>query len=265
MINIQNENYIKEKFTKFIENDPRNVLHDYNNMKIYDGPLIGIASANDPYFEEFRKPNIIGQKFILPNEWLPGANSIISFFLPLTKELRDTNRNAGLPSEEWVSERIEGQVFIDAAHAFLVELLKGLDAEAVAPSIDPRFQVEDRISNWSERHIAFAAGLGTFGLHRALITAKGTAGQIGSVITTLSLAPTLRPYTRYDEYCPFLTVGKCGACIRRCPPISINKKGKDNQLCSEYIDREVLSIFSPRYGCGKCNINVPCENKIPVI
>ncbi|HCQ90398.1 MAG TPA: 4Fe-4S ferredoxin, partial [Clostridium sp.] len=43
MINIQNENYIRRKFTKFIENDPRNVLHDYNNMKIYDAPLIGIA------------------------------------------------------------------------------------------------------------------------------------------------------------------------------------------------------------------------------
>src|SRR5689334_5389119 len=109
MINIQDENYIKREFTEFIKNDPRNILHAYNNMKIYDSPLIGIASANDPYFEEFRKPGIVGPKFILPAEWLPGAASVISFFLPLTKELRDTNRSPGLPSEEWIFERIDGE------------------------------------------------------------------------------------------------------------------------------------------------------------
>lgn len=264
MLNLENENYIKIVFTEFIKNDPRNILPAHN-MKIYDAPLIGIASAYDPYFEEFRKPNIVGPRFILPEKWLPQARSIISFFLPFTKELRNTNRSPGFPSEEWISERIDGQAFIDTAHAFLVELLEGLHSKAVAPSIDPRFQVEDRISNWSERHVAFAAGLGTFGLHRALITSKGTAGQIGSVITTLPLDSTPRPYTRYDEYCPFLTKGKCGACIGGCPTIAISEKGKSNQLCSDYIDREILSRFSPRYGCGKCNINVPCENKIPTI
>lgn len=265
MINIHDENYIKREFIEFIKSDSRNILHAHNNIKIYDSPLIGIASANDSYFEEFRKPGIVGPKFILPTEWLPEATSVISFFLPLTKELRDTNRNPGLPSEEWISERIDGEAFINAAHVFLVELLKELNAKAVAPSIDPRFCVEDKISNWSERHVAFTAGLGTFGLHRALITAKGTAGQIGSVITTIALTPTPRPYTRYDEYCPFLTQNKCGACIRRCPPIAISEKGKENKVCSDYIDREIRSRFSPRYGCGKCNINVPCENKIPII
>lgn len=113
--------------------------------------------------------------------------------------------------------------------------------------------------------MAFVAGLGTFGLHRALITAKGTAGRIGSIITTLALTPTDRNYTQYFEYCPFLINGKCGACIKNCPSSAITKEGKVNRSCGDYINKEILSIFAPRYGCGKCNINVPCEYRIPEI
>ncbi|MCE1253820.1 MAG: epoxyqueuosine reductase, partial [Anaerolineae bacterium] len=73
-----------------------------------------------------------------------------------------------------------------------------------------------------------------------------------------------RPYTRYDEYCLFLTGKKCRACMRRCPPAAITETGKNHQICSDYIDREILTRFAPRYGCAKCNISVPCEHKIPI-
>lgn len=257
--------YIWEKTVEFIENDPRNALPAHNNMRIYESPLIGVASVNDPYFKEFRKPGIIGPKFILPEDWLPNAKSVISYFLPFTKEIRDSNRNLGLPSEEWVSARIDGESYNNAVRSFLISLLKELNADAVAPGIDPRFKVVERISNWSERHVAFTAGLGTFGLHRALITAKGTTGRLGSIITTLELEPTHRKYTKYFEYCPYLMYGKCGACIKKCPPTAISSDGKDNRACSEYIEKEVLPKFAPRYGCAKCNINVPCEYMIPAI
>lgn len=259
------KNYIWEKTAGFIENDSRNVLSTHNNMRIYDAPLIGVASANDPYFKEFRKPGIVGPKFMLPGDWLLNAKSVISYFLPFTKEIRDSNRKLGLPSEEWMSARIDGESFNNAVRSFLVNLLKKLNSDAVAPGIDPRFKVVDRISNWSERHVAFAAGIGTFGLHRALITEKGTTGRIGSIITTLELEPTHRNYTKYFEYCPYLTQGKCGACIKKCPPEVISSAGKDNRACGEYIDKEILSKFAPRYGCAKCNINVPCEYMIPTI
>jgi len=35
-------------------------------------------------------------------------------------------------------------------------------------------------SSWSERHAAYAAGLGTFSLNDALITPKGIAHRLGS-------------------------------------------------------------------------------------
>lgn len=258
------ERLIENKIIEFVNTDPRNVLVAHNNMKIYDEPLIGIADADDDYFREFQKQNIIGKNFIPPNGWLNGAQSVISYFLPFTKEIRDTNLMPGMPSQEWMSARIDGEKFNNAVRTFIVEELKKMNAHAIAPSLDKHFKIEEIISNWSERHVAFAAGLGTFGLHRAVITSKGTTGRFGSVVTTLKLKPTQRDYTKYFEYCPHITQGKCGACIAKCPINAISKNGKNNKMCSEYIDKEILSIYAPRYGCAKCNMGVPCEYRIPI-
>jgi hypothetical protein len=53
--------------------------------------------------------------------------------------------------------------------------------------------------------------------------------------------------------------------MRRCPPAAITASGKDHQVCSDYIDREILTRFAPRYGCAKCNLAVPCERGIPAV
>jgi epoxyqueuosine reductase QueG len=254
-----------QELTEFVQRDQRNALAAHGGMRMYDSPLLTVAAADDPLFDQFTEPGIIGPRFLKPRQWLAGARSVLAFYLPFTQAVCETNRKRGLPSEVWVSARIDGETFNQAVRSFLVDLLAERGAQACAPTLDPRFRVEARIANWSERHAAYVAGMGTFGLHRALITAKGSTGRIGSVITTLALPPTPRPYTRYDEYCLFLTHGKCGACIPRCPPSAISPSGKDHDICSGYIDREILSRFKPRYGCAKCNLNVPCEKGIPVL
>ena len=256
---------IQSKLTEFIEKDSGNRLKAHNNMKMYEEPLVGIASGEDELFTEFKKEGIIGRDFLLPKEWLEGAKSVVVYFLPFTKQIRESNRGAGLPSEEWVSARIDGEIYNRTVRLYLMELFDDYGGVSLAPALDSRYKIVNRISNWSERHAAYAAGLGTFGLHRGLITKKGTTGRFGSVITTLEIEPSKRPYTRYDEYCPFLTQGKCGACIKKCPPAAISREGKDNGICANYIDNEVQPLFKPRYGCAKCNISVPCEYSIPLM
>lgn len=264
------EKTIREKLTEFVETDHRNAMPAHNGMRIYDSPLIGFAAADDSMFETLTAPEIFGTQLIRPGEWLSGAKTVISFFLPFTQEVRASNRVKGLPSEEWVSARIDGEAFIRVIQTYLVEFFKTLDAGAVAPSLDSRFSTqvprpgEVKISNWSERHTAHIAGLGTFGLHRALITEKGSAGRFGSVVTTLAISPTERKYSGPFDYCPYLTKGKCGACISRCPAEAIVDGKKDNLRCSAYVDM-TKEMFKPRYGCAKCNIAVPCETGIPKI
>jgi epoxyqueuosine reductase QueG len=259
--------------TAFVKSDTRNTMAAHGGMKMYDAPLLGVAAADDAWFGRFAEPGIVGPQYMEPRAWLPGAQSVVCWFLPFTQEVRESNRAPGLPSEEWASARIDGEAFNNAVREFVTSWLQEHGGKALAPVIDTRFSIVSRVPNWSERHAAIAAGLGTFGLHRALITQKGSAGRLGSVLTTLKLEPTVRPYTRFDEYCPFLSQqqaqlisgekAKCGACIRRCPVGAISENGKNHDICSDYIDNTVQPLFAPRYGCAKCNIGVPCESGIP--
>jgi epoxyqueuosine reductase len=248
---------IENTVFNFIESNALNEVPELSSLKIYDRPLIGVASADDPLFSLLKGENVVGPHHLLPHEWLDGAKSVVSYFLPFTKKIREANRVPGVVAREWLSGRIEGELCNNALREHLVQEFLNKGIQAVSPGIDNRFRVVNRRSNWSERHVAFIAGLGTFSLSRSLITRKGSAGRIGSIIVDIQLEPTVRKYQDRDEYCT-----KCGACILRCPPFAISEAGKDNAVCGDYLDR-VLARFRPRYGCGKCQTGVPCENKIP--
>ena len=239
-------------------------------MKIFDEPLVGFASAGDPYLAEAKKPEVIGSHFMAPEEWLPGAKTVISVFLPITEQIRIANRrDLSWPADEWLHARIEGQAFQLEICRFAEEWLKKEGFAVLVPIIDSRFSIESPVtkdkteqsyytSNWSERHAAYAAGLGTFGLSKGLITRKGVAGRLLSVITTAFFEPDERPYKGVYDYCT-----NCGACIRNCPAGAISKeKGKIHAPCSAFLD-STKPKHPPYYGCGKCQVKVPCESKAP--
>lgn len=248
---------LQEKVNDFVLSSPQNIVSELGRMPIWDQPLIGVASAHDALWEKLREPDAVGKQHLLPQEWLAGAESVISYFLPYTQRIRQTNGSAGLPSNEWLYGRYEGEIFNNALRSFVVDLVTTTGERALAPGLDKRFAVVNRRSNWSERHVAFVAGLGTFSLNRSMITSLGAAGRFGSVIVDFAAEPTPRPYENIDEYCI-----KCGACIARCPVQAITDSGKDNEICARYLDA-VLEKYKPRYGCGKCQTAVPCEARNP--
>lgn len=244
---------------------------EFVGLKLFEAPLLAVGEASDPLFLELKKDTGIGKHFLLPAEWMPAAESVITCFFPFTEAVRLSNRkNKACPSPEWLYARIEGQRFINQ---FILQLQKELTEngyESVIPSLDQRFWNKTEYnpstahpeasftSNWSERHVAFVCGLGTFGLSKGLITARGMAGRFVSLITTLRLTPNRRDYTDTYEYCT-----NCGACIRQCPAGAIAMEtGKNHVICSVFLD-ETQKKYAPRYGCGKCQIGVPCENRIP--
>lgn len=241
---------------------------DLAGMQIFDAPIFGVAAADDPLFKTFQQPEVVGPSTLLPADWVPEARSVISFFLPFSECVRDTNRTSVcVPSDEWRHARIEGQMMLDQVGAFLCRQLAERGFAAAYPAADPRFQKGPYSSNWSERHVAYACGLGTFGLSRGLITAKGMAGRFGSVVTTAQLPVTERPYTDPFEYCIM-----CGQCQRNCPANAIDARkgvinGKDQDICGPFVQSTFLPPHGPnqrvRYGCGKCQVGVPCETGIP--
>jgi epoxyqueuosine reductase QueG len=254
---------IRGSLEEFVREDPRNVLPAHGNLGIYDPPLVAFARADDPLFEALKDPDVVGPRHRSPREWLPSARTVVSYFLPFTESVRKSNHVDGLPSEEWVSARIDGEAFNNLVRWHCAGLLESQGGQALVPPHRDDFAIVDRRSNWSERHVAYIAGLGTFGLSRSLITSRGTAGRYGSVVTSLEIEPTSRTSATHYDACPFLVDGGCGACIDRCPSGAITRKGKDTARCSEYLDTVVKPRFSPRYGCAKCQTNVPCEFATP--
>ncbi|NLC51775.1 MAG: epoxyqueuosine reductase [Firmicutes bacterium] len=243
---------------EFVEGSTLNKVEEAGIKKIYSLTLVGVAAADDPLFLALKSPSVIGEHHLLPREWLPGAKAVISYYLPFSAEVREANRELGLPAREWLYGRIEGEEFNNALRRHLVEEFVQKGARAVSPILESRFSVVERRSNWSERHVAYIAGLGTFSLSKALITKKGCAGRFGSVIVALPLEPIPREYTELYQYC-----NMCGGCIERCPSGAIKREGKIIATCASYLETKIKPRFYPRYGCGKCQTNVPCEHKLP--
>ena len=236
----------------------------------FDAPLVGVAAADDPVFEKMKEPQIIGEHFITPLQWLENAKSVISFFVPYTAAVRKANSTC--PKEEIAPEYIFAKnyavPYIDALTEKLVSAIKAEGYSAVVPSLE-----SDRMktavitpdgsrlkftSGWSERHAAYACGLGTFGISGGLITAKGVAGRYISIVTDMPLEADERPYTDPYEYCTL-----CGACIVRCPGDAITVEDKkDKAKCSAFVNT-TKEKFAPLYGCAKCQCGVPCANGIP--
>lgn len=247
------------------------ISEDVVGMKMFEEPVFAFGDADDCFFELLKEKKAVGDHFVLPREWLPSGKTIVSFFLPFSKKVKESNRiQRALPSEGWLHARIEGQDFIEKLCRHIESDLLDLGYKSIIPSYDDRFWAKKNskkegqhkelafTSNWSERHVAYTCGLGTFGLSKGLITKKGVAGRFGSLVTELELSPSEREYSEIYEYCSM-----CGKCAENCPANAISiENGKDHEKCSKYL-LIVAKKTHPRYGCGKCQVNVPCQNRIP--
>jgi epoxyqueuosine reductase QueG len=154
----------------------------------------------------------------------------------------------------------------------IVDELKKAGYPAVAPMLSHLWKqhMSEKYlfaSSWSERHAAYAAGLGTFGLSDGLITEKGKAHRVGSVIAKIGIPSTPRPYTNHHAYCLWYAKGTCGACIKKCPAGAISERGHEKQKCSNYVDTTNAFVEETYhfkgYGCGLCQVGIPCESRIP--
>ncbi|CAH2599936.1 Iron-sulfur cluster-binding protein [Rhodovastum atsumiense] len=252
--------------TELVATDPRNVLPEGDNVPIWDAPVVGIAAADDALFAKLKEPGVVGPIHENPEYWLPGARAVVSFFLPFSHAVkRSYDRHSHLPSLEWVSGRLNGEVFVNLARRALAAYLRAEGGRAVVPNLQAHYRAVNHIPMWSERHVAFIAGVGTFGLHAGLLTAKGAAGRIGSVVTDLPLVPTPRAYSEVYEYCPWFTDRSCGACIARCPVGAVHETGKDHAICLTNGRDHIRPAYAEwgYHSCGHCQNNLPCSNGIP--
>lgn len=245
------------------------IPRELEGMRFFRHPIFAITRADHPGFAEIKKPEIVGSHHLLPEDWLPGAQSVISVFLPFEQATVESNKKDPVePSMQWLCTRVDGQRFLLALGAKIRDFLIVQGYKAVAPYTEDRFimqvstdpapgteHVPPYSSNWSERHVAVVAGLGTFGLSTNFISKLGSAGRLISIITDWETEPDDHDYDDWLGYC-----NRCGACLHRCPAQAHfpDKVGKDHSKCGAFI-RKTCAKYEPRYGCGKCQSGIPCE------
>jgi epoxyqueuosine reductase QueG len=260
---------------------PENSLRNASAERAWDEPLIGFARGDDPLWQAYKT-------HVGPAHWTPaeaftltfpgeraaaGELSVIAWILPQTEQTKADNRaETRYPAERWARSRIFGEEFNSKLRQHMAETLSAAGHLAAAPHLSPVWARVDSAqfvyaSTWSERHAAYAAGLGTFGLCDGLITSAGKAMRVGSVVARLALPVTPRPYTHHRAYCVFFADGSCGECIARCPAGALSVAGHDKRKCEAYLSGTrpyVRAQFGfEGYGCGLCQTGVPCESEIP--
>jgi len=260
---------------------PENSLGEPGGEPAWAEPLVGFSSGADSLYELYKRD--IGPFYASPLELIrhayPGNQfkaeglTVVSWILPQTEATkRDHRAETHFPSERWARSRIMGEDVNVKLRRHVVDRLGEEGVEAVAPMLSPLWRGETSAkygyaSTWSERHAAYAAGLGTFGLSDGLITPVGKAMRAGSVVANVWVEPSPRPYEDHHEYCLFYSEGTCGKCVERCPIGAITLRGHDKNLCSRYLN--MTQVYVPRhygfdgYGCGLCQTGVPCESGIP--
>ncbi len=261
---------LRREVARFVRESPEDRFPGSDDP-YFDEPLLGVAAAADPIFDDLK--GIIGSFHRTPREILPGAASVVCWVLPIGRATRESNRREReLPSLAWARTRRFGEELNNSLRRHLVAWLGERGGAAVAPLLAPDWQRFNDTpvgiaSTWSERHAAYAAGLGTFSLSDGLITARGIAHRLGSVVTDLPLAPTSAGRPGVRDHCLFYG-GTCTSCIARCPTGAISPAGHDKALCAAYVEGPAAAGLAGPLGasvpsCGLCQTRVPCEHRIP--
>ena len=271
---------MRDAIKAFVEESPENRLRFIDDSPMFDEPLVAFADGDDPLFTQYKE--IIGDFHLTPREVLgpevPESGdtetvSVISWILPIARKTRLSNRRRELtPSVRWSHTRTYGEQFNDLLRKHVVSVLTDMGHAAVAPLLASAYRTVERedgpASNWSERHAAYAAGLGTFSLSDGFITPVGMAMRCGSVVTNLQLAAAAVRRPGHLSSCPYYVDGSCGICIDRCPAAAITKNGHDKRKCQAYYRSRDMEVLAERYGaaiagCGLCQTGVPCESRDP--
>ncbi|OPZ74991.1 MAG: Epoxyqueuosine reductase [Firmicutes bacterium ADurb.Bin456] len=240
---------------EYIENTILQICAGSAGKTSYRRSQVTYARAGDPLFAELKKA--VGPEHLLPRDLLPGAKSVVTFFLPFTKELAELNRKSPYVAREWAEAYFETNLLIKTICEELTERLAGRGVKAAWQLPTHNFDQEKLRSSWSHKHVAYICGAGTFGLHQMLITPYGCAGRLGSLVLDQPLAPSPRPA---DSRCLYLQKGKCLACVQSCPSGALTPQGLDKQKCYSYL-LEVDAHYNDLGtcdACGKCATGGPC-------
>lgn len=223
--------------------------------ELFRQPIIGVSAANDPLYAELKQ--IIGPEHLYPHDILPGAKTVISFFIPFSEHVVTSNREPGPPSREWAQSYVEGNKLINNISQKIIADLASKGIEAATIPATHTYDESTLKATWSHKSAAYIAGLGSFGVNRLLITKLGCAGRFGSVIIAHEIEADPRSK---KELCVYYENGSCLQCIDVCPVDALTTDDFNRFKChAQLLENSTLFTDLGRCDvCGKCVVVGPC-------
>ncbi len=250
---------------KKIKNSIQNYLDNYQEKDGIESEwkkaVVKFAAAADPMFNRLKEA--VSASHLMPEDILPEAKTIIAYFIPFSNKTANSNIEEKYSSHQWAKAYIETNQLIADLNQHLKDILAEAGFKAGLIPATNNFDKERLVSEWSHRHAAYIAGLGTFGLNNMLITEKGCAGRIGTLVTDLALEAS----KRYEkERCLNKAGYKCRKCVDRCVNGALQKDSYDRYRCYEMLleNDEIHPETALTDVCGKCCVDLPCSFNSPL-
>jgi epoxyqueuosine reductase QueG len=272
-----------DKNAEWIENFAADFVfsHQKKQKTKYRLPIIGFGDVAkiDKKIESLKRNDALPKEHGLLSELLPNAKTVISIFLPFSKNIINNNLSSEHASEEWHLAYSEANKMLAMLIENISKMLKskGFSSAKIYAShhlsnqLQKRYDICELFSKYSLRHLAEASGIGKFGFNGLLITEYGCNGRIAAIVTDMKIENT--PYFN-EEYCLAKKGALCYACANACP-VNAFDGGRFNRLVCmnerlvkerDYARKHYKVI--PRQVCGLCGtgtdfIKVRCAFGIP--
>lgn len=213
-------------------------------------------------------PEIAADNHLHPGDLLTGARSVIVFFIPFVKDLVLENKAGDRPCRNWGVAYVQTNDLIGRLSQDLADCLAAAGYRSGLTPATHNFDEQRLMARWSHKHLGHLAGLGRFGTHNLLITPKGCAGRLGSLVTDAPLGD--HPLIHGDQACLLKTGKACGKCLPVCPVSALHPDRFDRRACWDRLkdNRGGLPEFDDlpqsTHVCGKCLAFMPCSFVNPV-
>lgn len=224
-------------------------------------PIVGFADAYDPVFNQLKE--VAFEEHITPHDILENAQTVVAYFLPFEDWIPKSNIGGRFSSREWASAYIETNLLISEINDNLIDFLKNKGYDAAKLPSEKNIDYKNLKSVWSNRHIAYIAGIGKFGLNNMLITESGCCGRLGNIVTSLKIEATKRSE---QENCLYKHNKSCAICVQRCVNEALLVDSFDRFKCFDMCqeNEEIYRDLGMAEICGKCLVGLPCSFKNPL-
>ena len=243
--------------------------------------------GDDPLLYDYKR--IIGPHHFTPEDDDIGRPTRTAFSQPLPEDLsvisfpscrsrkapEDNAAGKDWVSERWAQTRLIGEIFSQTFVREVIAHLMDGGLSPVSPDTTPmfnkkRYPVVGWASPWSHRHMAYAAGLGSFGIHDFLNHRKRMCSPYRKLHHKSKLQPESEKTEDIHANCLHYQGIKCLRCKGRCPVDAISEeKAHDKEACMRRVASSIKYCNSNYhifiYGCGLSPTGMPCESGIPEV